>query len=248
MRIIKATCQNCHANLEIDLDNFQANCPYCGGSYLIESEQMSQALKEKEITKRLEIVQKTNRIKAKEENKPILYCFLFMALVLLGLGISGLFMHFSDPEVKALHNLEKLERNIIAYVDSQNYDKALVEANKINPNEHISKKDKQVWQEKKDNYIKLITQEKREYDLSNPDNLLAPLSSKDFKNKTGEEAYSIFSRAGFKNVKRIYVNGSAGWFKKKNLVEHINFGGKTEFTTDDYINKNDRIDIYYYLD
>ena len=42
------------------------------------------------------------------------------------------------------------------------------------------------------------------------------------------------------------VEGGGGLFKKKNQVEHVVFGDLSDFTTNDYINKNDLIIIYYY--
>ncbi|MEY8420022.1 hypothetical protein AALA83_12200 [Oscillospiraceae bacterium 44-5] len=52
MKLIKLTCNNCNAPLEVDIDNLQAYCPYCGQKLLFDLEQMERVLAEKEQTKR----------------------------------------------------------------------------------------------------------------------------------------------------------------------------------------------------
>ena len=42
------------------------------------------------------------------------------------------------------------------------------------------------------------------------------------------------------------MEGSAGWFKPKQKVDHIEFAGKTEFTTEDYSDKDLRVVIYHF--
>lgn len=36
MRLINMTCPNCGSKLQIDLDNKQATCQYCGNALLID--------------------------------------------------------------------------------------------------------------------------------------------------------------------------------------------------------------------
>lgn len=103
MKLIQAKCQNCHADLEIDLDNFQAKCPYCGGSYIIDSNQIGYAVAEKhkaishmfgekEKTKRYAMLQQTEIEKSKNEwmkehgETLILLIFsLLLVLILFGM-------------------------------------------------------------------------------------------------------------------------------------------------------------------
>ena len=53
MQLIKLTCCNCNAPLEIDLDRLMTYCPYCGQKLMIDSEQLAWILAEKEKTKRI---------------------------------------------------------------------------------------------------------------------------------------------------------------------------------------------------
>ena len=52
MKLIKLTCKNCNAPLEVDIDNLQAYCPYCNQKLLFDLDQMERVLAEKEQTKR----------------------------------------------------------------------------------------------------------------------------------------------------------------------------------------------------
>lgn len=54
-RSIHLKCQNCGANLDVDLDRLMAFCPYCGEKLLIDTEQLSSVLVEKEKTKQKEM-------------------------------------------------------------------------------------------------------------------------------------------------------------------------------------------------
>ena len=52
VNLIHMKCQNCGANLDIDLDHMMAFCPYCGEKILIDIDQLSSVLVEKEKTNR----------------------------------------------------------------------------------------------------------------------------------------------------------------------------------------------------
>ena len=54
-RLIHMTCQNCGANLDLDLDKLIAFCPYCGAKLMVDVEQLSSVLVEKEKTKQKEM-------------------------------------------------------------------------------------------------------------------------------------------------------------------------------------------------
>lgn len=59
MKLLKLNCNNCNAQLEVDIENLQAYCPYCGQKLLFDLEQMDRVLAEKEQTKRAK--EKTKR-------------------------------------------------------------------------------------------------------------------------------------------------------------------------------------------
>lgn len=87
--MFKFECPNCHASLDLDLDNLQAYCPYCGTKLMLDIEQLNKILEEKEKTKRL-IIEKENEIK-KVKFESILnflksdsfhYLLLFIAVII----------------------------------------------------------------------------------------------------------------------------------------------------------------------
>lgn len=61
INIIHLKCQNCDANLELDMDHLIAFCPYCGQRLLIDIDNLSEILLEKEKTKREEIKYNTEK-------------------------------------------------------------------------------------------------------------------------------------------------------------------------------------------
>jgi len=55
MRLIEMKCKKCGADLEIDLDKFQAYCPYCGTKLHIDMKNIDKVMGAKEKTKRAKI-------------------------------------------------------------------------------------------------------------------------------------------------------------------------------------------------
>lgn len=143
--------------------------------------------------------------------------------------------------------LERIETEVQADISAGDYDSALMKANQLRLDDEYSTEQTQSWDKKREAYIDIIKEKKRESDAANPDNAYAPKSSRAFGDLTGEEAKAAFENAGFTNIELIQIDGNAGWFRRANLVEHINFAGKTEFTTEDYCKKDSRITIYYYV-
>ena len=70
MRLIEAKCKNCHANLEVDLDNLQAECPYCGSKLILEFD-VDRYLENKEET-----IRENNRLKESTIQKEQAYKYL----------------------------------------------------------------------------------------------------------------------------------------------------------------------------
>ena len=52
-KLIHLKCQNCGANLDLDLDKLMAFCPYCGAKLMIDIDQIGSVLVEKEKTNRV---------------------------------------------------------------------------------------------------------------------------------------------------------------------------------------------------
>lgn len=129
MELIKLSCQNCNAQLEIDLDNLQAFCPFCGQKLLFDLKQMELVLaakektkreqektkREQEITKRVQEKTKQVQIKhefkereAKRENRsPLIYFGLMMIMLLLAFQYldysqkTDIEKHLSNNEIRA---------------------------------------------------------------------------------------------------------------------------------------------------
>lgn len=55
INIVHLKCQNCGADLNIDMNNFIAYCPYCGQKLLFDVDQIGNILFEKEKTKQQEM-------------------------------------------------------------------------------------------------------------------------------------------------------------------------------------------------
>lgn len=256
MNLFTLECPHCKATLDVEdgLDTFY--CKYCGAKLIVES--MSDdslnarvRLKEMEHEERLQDAEYEYKRfkmlhKAKEERSNTRFAFIILGLMALpcilyfgGVSCSHN-MHVSD--------LERIEASIQSDIMAGDYDSALIKTNQLRLDDHYSNEQTQSWDKKREMYIDIINEKKRESDANNPDNVYAPKSSKAFGDLTGEEAKAAFEAAGFTNIELIQVDGSAGWFRKANLVEHINFAGKTDFTTEDYCKKDSRITIYYFAE
>jgi len=57
MKLISMECPSCKANLELDIDNLIAYCPYCGKKLLFDLDQMQNIIAEKEKTKQIKLIQ-----------------------------------------------------------------------------------------------------------------------------------------------------------------------------------------------
>lgn len=67
MKLLSMICQNCNGQLEVNIEEMQAYCPYCGHKLLFDLDQMEMVLAEKEKTKRAE--ERTKRVRIEQEYK-----------------------------------------------------------------------------------------------------------------------------------------------------------------------------------
>ena len=92
MNLINLKCSNCNANLELDLDNIQAYCPYCGQKLLFDTDQIGSIITEKEKTKRT--IERTKQQKQEYDYKiqkdkndvksvVMIWAFIFLAIILM---------------------------------------------------------------------------------------------------------------------------------------------------------------------
>lgn len=172
--------------------------------------------------------------------------FAFMIIVLMALPCVLYFGGVSCSHNTHVSELERMEAEVQADISDGDYDSALMRVNQLRLDDGYSTEQTRSWDKKREMYVDIINEKRRESDANNPDNAYAPKSSQAFGDLTGEGAKAAFENAGFTNIELIQVDGNAGWFREANLAEHINFAGRTEFTPEDYCKKDSRITIYYY--
>ena len=119
-------------------------------------------------------------------------------------------------------------------------------ANKLYTGDGFSYKTRDEWNERRENYYKIIEEKKREQELKDPNNIVMPMSSKSLIGEDYEDVIQQLKSIGFTNITSQVSYKKPGFFDGNNEVEHILIGGKMSFTTDDYFKKDDRIIIYYY--
>lgn len=98
MNLIQMKCENCGAQLNLDLDNIQAFCPYCGTKLMIDSDTLSKVLKEREKTKQIEVKEQEMTKRMQDNHKahfkkdllfwlaPLLFFLALMLMVWFFLG------------------------------------------------------------------------------------------------------------------------------------------------------------------
>ena len=265
--MISLECPKCHGTISIESDQIDQRvykCSYCGAQLVAdirpEGIEARIRLKEMEHEERLvnrefeheeklvdkELEHEKFKILQKDKQDKRDNRFIFILLACMALPAFFYFPYVSCSHNANVSELERLENEIQQDILEENYDSAALKANQLRLDDHYSDKQTESWDEKREYYQQMIAEKRRESDINNPDNILAPKSSADLQGVTGEEAKAIFTDAGFTNIEMKMVSGHAGWPWQKNLVDHINFGGKTEFTIEDYCNKDSKITIYYH--
>ena len=250
---MKTKCNNCGADLEMDLDKLMSYCPYCRSKLLIEVDELAQIIKEKETTKRATVreEQRTKRQQMKyeheEKKESASFKHTFLPLIIMFVVSIGLLFSSSIPGYLKSKELEKIEISIEEDLKNGNYDDALFKANQLYYDSGDSREEKKAWDQKRESYIQIIKDKKRSVDSSNPNKINIGFSSKDLLGQNYEEVKKHLSTLGFTNVETQKSPKSAGFFDKNNSVEHILIDGVTSFTAEDYFDKDIEIIIYYYV-
>jgi len=98
MNLVQMKCENCGAQLNLNLDNIQAFCPYCGTKLMIDSDTLSKVLKEREKTKQIEVKEQEMTKRMQDNHKarfkkdllfwlaPLLFFLALMLMVWFFLG------------------------------------------------------------------------------------------------------------------------------------------------------------------
>ena len=242
MNIKRLACPQCNAELDIDLDNLQAYCQYCGQKLSIDLDNGEQKLMiDKEITKRV-IHRENEQTKRKQleyeheasasDKKWKRICLATVAGSVLLIVFGFIIPNFRFKAQLKMHD-EKIAQ--------------LLKANKLYYEEKGWTDDyKEEWDEKRENYIKMIEEKIKEQEIKDPNNVFMSASSKELEGQVYTEVVDKLKTMGFTNVISQPAAQKASLFRKKNTVEHILVGDVTKFTEEDYFNKDTKIIVYYY--
>ena len=271
MQLIKMKCNNCNAQLEVDLDNLQFYCPYCKQKLMMDFEMLAWVLAEKEKTKRvIEHEQnKTRRSIEREEHitlrkkmeydynarekaserksntfvKVVPYIFAAIIGVLLPVLYFGSEIKKHEERVEYL---QQLELEIEEDINNEDFDSAFNKANRLVLDDNYSSEETKTWEKRRKTIIKTIEEKKRETDIKNPRNIFMPASSAAFKGKNYNDVVKQLRENGFTSIVTQASPKKSGILNKKDTVEHILVGGTTDFTEKSYFDKDTPIIVYYY--
>ncbi|MBR4361783.1 MAG: hypothetical protein IKP42_03450 [Ruminococcus sp.] len=271
MKIFKLDCPYCGANLECKdgLDSFY--CMYCGGKVMLEGMSKDAYIAKVKIKKmehdleaatsyynyetemkNMEYEHESNLKKIEKEHEKlkiqtnhkqtIILISIMFSLVIISL--IGLEIPFFVSRAK-VHSLEKLETEIMQDIADKDYDSALFKANQLYYDSDWSSKEKEAWDAKRENYIGIILDKKRENDKKGIF-IPAPDSSDNLEGEKYTKVKEMFTSAGFTNVLVKKSSEKKGLFDWKNTVEHITISGKSKFEADETFDKESQVIIYYY--
>lgn len=260
MQLVKIKCNNCDAKIDVNLDDLQAFCPYCGQKLMIDFDQLAWILAEKEKEKHAADCEEHQTVRAKMtydheslekegESKHATMSSIVPWTILIIMAILFLVLHFgfvTREHKQRVTCLKELEVEIDDAIQSQDYDSALLKLNKLYLDDNYSSEESATWDKKRETYLKIIEEKQREIDLKDPDNIFMPSAASSFKGEKYVDVVDELTGLGFTNITTQVASVSPGWFDKKDTVEHILVGGKTDFSTEDYFNKDVPIIIYYY--
>ena len=259
MQLINLKCQNCGAQLEINLDHLKVFCPYCGQKLMMDFEQLGQVLAEKEKTIRHISTeeQKTQRIRMSYENEEkkrkwniketLIVVALLIAMLIIGVVIPRFSSNNSKKrQAEQVAYLQEIETEVEKAILTGDYDSALIKANQLRLTAVYSRDEEKAWDEKREAYIAMIQEKVKEKEINDPNNIFIAMSSEDLKGQDYQSVVEQFRSLGFTNVTSQASPQKAGLFEKNGSVEHVLAGGKSSFTVEDYFAKDAPIIVYYY--
>lgn len=273
MDFVVLKCPNCHGELDVrnSLETFY--CTYCGCKLMVDglSDSMVNAKlrlyeiehEERSQASRQEYAERAQRSKQEYEEKALKtkqrHDFKMALINHIGDELSGLVIlaalfvfiavAIAMPSISHawnVHLLKQVEAQVEREIADGNYDEALFKANQLRLDDNYSSSERESWDERRNQYIAQLQQLIRERDSKNPNMILAPLSSVECCAMVGQDVKAVFEDAGFSNIEMRKVPGSAGWFKKSNLVKQVTLDGVGHFTVEDYYDIDASVVIYYY--
>ena len=254
MKIYALECPHCKGELEIKdgLDTFY--CLHCGRKIVLSdmSEAAYQAkvrvreMDHEEAMQARKMDQEQNKLahEAAENRKTWVRTILGFVIFVFIFGGATLIIKLGHD--KKVDSLQALVLQIEEAYLNGDYDEALYKANQLYCDDNWSSEEEEAWDSKREAYIEMIEAKIREEEANNPNNIFMPSSSRYFVGKVATDIQTQFLALGFTNIKLQPASEKAGFFNKEGTVEHILIGGKTEFTTEDYFDKDTAIIIYYY--
>ena len=266
MELLQLKCPNCGANLENEDELESFYCKYCGTKIILANQQPSaikakakiavtnklieQRRYEMEREDRNRNIERAEKEKEQERSERSNLKVLFICVVLLIICMIGLDIIQKEEEKKHIEKVEylqTLENEIAEAIKNEDFDTATILTNKLYCDDGYSTKETEAWDNKRRGFLQIIEQKRREVDLRNPDNIIITETYSSLLGKKYKEIVDYFSALGFTDISTQQSTEPAGLFKnRKNTVEHIVIGGKTEFYSGDYFHKDTKIIIYYY--
>ncbi len=258
MNLVDLRCPNCNGVLK-DFDYFNSFfCSHCGARLEIDGQRdivVLAKLRSKEMEheermfdKHVAYEERKQEKEEKERSKALKQAvFWILGMMIVPMVFINIVM---APEKrqhkKVVKNLETLSEEIETDITNENYDAALLKANRLRMDDDWSSEETMTWDHKRESYIEIINEKKADIIKSSGEYLYAPKNANEFSGLTLDEARQILIEAGFDQIKEYEVSNSDVWTKKANSVDHVAIGGQIDFTTESYFRKGTRVLIYYY--
>ena len=188
MKTISVTCPNCSAPLNLDADNLAQYCSHCGSKIMLDVETIQQLLIAREQTKQAQIDAEKNlklaKIQAdtqtkkleyqeKSERKSFMrenaYIFIIVGILLVAMCFMGMAycsVHNDSNDSRARHKaavaeLQEIESDLEEAIEDEDYDRAMILANKLRLDDNWSDKETEGWNERREEYIRIIQERQK---------------------------------------------------------------------------------------
>ena len=171
MNVIKLECPNCHAALDNDYENAGTFfCKYCGQKMIVEEIQNAEydlkarkmEMDHEVVLKKLEQAEKAlekreelekEGFKHKKNIGLIAFCMACLVMLFILTLMPTTFGRDHNREVK---QLEKVEMEVQEAIQNKDYDLALIKTKQLRLGDGYSTSQTQAWDEKREDYEKLI--------------------------------------------------------------------------------------------
>lgn len=276
METKKIQCPHCGAELEPKdgIDSFY--CSYCGGEVILEglsdaayrAKVQIKEMEHRETLKDKEFEQEKYRTEVEKEKKKrsLKTSMGAIALYLLLMAMLAIFSLYRNSVEKKEHDqtiasLQQTEVEIEAAMSEENYDLALIKANQLYGDDGLTASEKRTWNEKRENYIKLIkarTQEDApapaptEGETGTEDvaaDAIVPMSAAEcYLKQNYKDVMLRFENAGFTNIETEEVADiKNGLIVKEGEVSKVTINGEVIFNEGDVYPSDAVIRIYYHV-